>query len=64
MYTENITILKDKNGNLWYYEGQDGELHQVTVVEEDDGHYVCTNITWYLTDDELANCTKIELEVA
>ena len=58
-----ITLLKDESNNLWHYEKQDGKLHQVTVVEEDDGHYIRTNITWYLTDEELANCTKIEVEV-
>ncbi len=62
---ENITLLKDENGNLWNYIGYDeqSKLHQVTVVDEDNGYYTDTSITWYMTDEELANCTKIEVEV-
>ena len=62
---EKITLYKDTNGNLWYYDGYDevDKLHKVTVVEEDNGHYINTSITWYMTDEELANCTQIEVEV-
>ena len=42
MYT---TILKDTDGNLWHYEKQDDKYHEVTVVEEDNGHYIGTSIT-------------------
>lgn len=62
---ETITLYKDTNGNLWYYEGYDetDKFHKVTVVEEDNGHYINTNITWYMTDKEFTNCIKIEVEV-
>ena len=55
-------LLKDPNGNLWYYVSKDGDLHKVTVVDEEDGCYTNTNITWYLTEEEFNQCTKIEVE--
>lgn len=59
------TLYKDTNGNLWYYEGYDeqSKLHRVVVIDEDDGHYTNTSITWYMTDEEFNECTTIELEV-
>ena len=57
-----MTLYKDTNNNLWHYESYDTE-HQMVVVDEDEGHYTYTNITWGFTDEELANCTKIEVEV-
>ena len=67
-YTEivpNTTIYKDANGNLWYcvdYDTND-KLYEVTVVDEDNGHYTNTNITWYMTEEELNECTTLEVEV-
>lgn len=60
-----ISLYKDTNDNLWNYIEYDeqSKLHIVTVVDEDEGHYTDTGITWCLTDEELANCTKIEVEV-
>ena len=60
-----ITLYKDTNNNLWDYVGYEADIkmHKVIVVDEDDGYYTNTNITCYLTDEELANCTKIEVEV-
>ena len=60
-----ITLYKDINGNLWHYEGYDTEhqWHNVVVVDEDEGHYTHTGITSCLTDEEFAQCTKIEVEV-
>jgi hypothetical protein len=60
-----MTLYKDTNNNLWDYLEYDDEsqMHLVTVVDEDDGHYTNTGITWGFTDEELANCTKIEVEV-
>lgn len=57
-----IKLLKDPNGNFWHYEQKmDDGFHQVTVVDEDEGYYTNTNITWYLTDEELANCIEIKI---
>lgn len=62
---EKITLYKDTNGNLWDYVGYDADnkLHQVIVVDEDDGHYTNTSITWYMTDEEFADCQAIKVEV-
>ena len=62
---EKIKLLKDENGNFWCYIGYDEteDWHEVTVVDEDNGYYTNTNITSYLTNEEYANCTQIEVEV-
>lgn len=59
-----MTLYKDTNGNLWdiKYDEQ-SEMYLATVVDEDDGYYTYTNITWPMTNEEFANCTKIEVEV-
>ena len=57
-----ITLYKDANGNLWYYEGKEDIYHKMVVVDYEDGHYTYTYITCYFTDEELAKCTKIEVE--
>lgn len=60
-----ITLFKDTNNNFWHYESYDeqSKLHQVTIVDCDDGHYINTNISWYMTDEELNHCTKVEVNV-
>jgi hypothetical protein len=58
------TFYKDDKGNLWHYEGLDGEYHQMSVVEEEDGQYIDIGLTpFQFTDEELAKFTKIEVEV-
>ena len=60
-----ITIYKDADGNLWNYIDYDvdDKTHKMTVVEEDDGHYTDTGITWYMTQAEFNQLAKIEVEV-
>ena len=63
---ETITILKDTNGNLYYYEGKDANhhnYHEVVEVDCDNGHYIYTYNSWWLSDEEFAQLTKIEVEV-
>lgn len=61
----NIVLYKDVNNNLWLYEGYDTDIkmHKVIVVDEDDGYYTNTNITCYLTDEELAQCTEVHINI-
>lgn len=57
-------LLKDTNGNLYTYFGYDADarLHEVLDVEEDNGEYVCTQRTWYMTDEQLVTCTLVLVE--
>lgn len=57
-------LLKDTNGNLYAYGGYDADaqMHQVLDVEVCDNAYVCTNNTWYMTDEELVTCTLVLVE--
>lgn len=54
-------LLKDTHGNLYTHFGYDADarLHKVLDVEEDNGVYVCTQRTWYMTDEELVDCTLV-----
>lgn len=56
-------IYKDENGNLWNWcdYDKDEKLHEMTVVECDDGHYTDTCITWFFTQAELNAMTKISV---
>jgi hypothetical protein len=56
-------IYKDANGNLWNWcdYDKDEKLHEMTVVECDDGHYTDTCITWFFTQAELNAMTKISI---
>ena len=59
------TLLQDMNGNLFHYEGLDEDIpyHKATIVKECGGRYVLTDITCYLTEEELAETTKIRVEM-
>lgn len=59
-----IELLRDINGNLYCYEGidEDTPYHKATIVEEYDGKYINTMMTVYMTDEELAQTTKITVE--
>lgn len=54
-------IYQDQNGNLWNWRDYDADtkLHEMTVVECDDGHYVNIGITWFFTQAEFNKMTKI-----
>ena len=54
-------LLKDTNGNLYAYERYDADarIHEVLDVEPNGDSYVCTNNTWYMTDEELVTCTLV-----
>lgn len=60
-----MTLYKDSNNNLWNCIGYDeqSKMHIVTVVDDDEGYYTDTGITWPMTNEEFAECTKIEVEV-
>ncbi len=57
-------LLKDTNGNLYAYGGYDADaqVHQVIDVEPNGDSYICTNSTWYMTDEELVTCTLVLVE--
>lgn len=59
------TLYKDDLGSLYYDEGlTDDGLHLLVLIEEDNGHYINTHITWYEDSDRLSELyTKIEVEV-
>ena len=59
------TLLQNTNGNLFFYEGldEDTPYHKVTLVEKCGDKYVRTDITCYLTEEELAQTTKVTVEM-
>ena len=59
------TLLEDMNGNLFHYEGLDEDTlyHKATLVDKCGSRYVLTDITCYLTDEELSQTTKIQVEM-
>ena len=59
-----IELLRDINGNLFYYEGldEDTSYHKATMVEEHNGRYINTSIMVYMTNEELEQTTRIVVE--
>ena len=59
-----VELLKDANGNLWDYIGYDEEIemHQVEVIDCDEGIYTRTAITCFMSDDEYKATTKVIID--
>ena len=52
---ESLAVLyRDTLGNLYYDNGiVENDTHQLILVEEDEGHYIYTQETWYEDEDRL-----------
>lgn len=59
-------FYKDENGNVWYKVDYDDDTceYKVEAIDVDDnGYYLDTRITWYMSNSEFDELERIEVEV-